>query len=61
MPLHRSRDHSIIAGVCGGLAKHFDLDPNIARILAAVATFFTGIFPGAVVYAILWAVLPEEE
>jgi len=23
--------------------------------------FFAGIFPGAVVYAILWAVLPEED
>jgi len=23
--------------------------------------FFAGIFPGALVYAILWAVLPEED
>ena len=59
--LSRSRTDKIIAGVCGGLAKQFNLDPNLVRALSAVATVFTGIFPGAVVYAILWAVLPEEE
>jgi phage shock protein PspC (stress-responsive transcriptional regulator) len=60
-PLRRSRTDRIIGGVCAGLAKQFGMDPSIARILAAVVTFVTGVFPGAVVYAILWAVLPEGD
>ena len=59
--LSRSRSDKVIAGVCGGLSKQFNLDPNLVRAVAAVATVFTGIFPGAVIYAILWAVLPEED
>jgi phage shock protein C len=59
--LCRSRDDRIIAGVCAGLAEQFEQDPNLIRILAAVGIFVTGFLPGAVVYAILWAVLPEED
>ena len=59
--LTRSRRDKVIAGVCGGLAKQFDMDANVTRVLAAVITIFTGFFPGVVVYAVLWAVLPEGD
>ena len=59
--LHRSRSDKILGGVCAGLARQFQMDPSIARVVAAVIVFVTGVFPGAVVYVILWAVLPEED
>ena len=47
-------------GVCGGLAKYFDKDSNLIRIIAVVLGLFTG---GAalVAYLIAGFVLPEGE
>jgi len=56
--LYRSREHRIIAGVCGGLGAYFDIDPVIVRALFIVATL-TGGF-GVLVYLIMWVVVPEE-
>lgn len=33
--LYRIREGKKIAGVCGGIAKYFDADPKIVRILCA--------------------------
>ncbi len=60
-PLTRSRTDRMIAGVCGGLARQFDLDVNVVRLLFALISIFTGFFPGVVVYIVLWAVLPEGD
>ena len=37
--LYRSRIDRMIAGVCGGLAKYFDIDPTIVRVLFVVSIF----------------------
>jgi phage shock protein C len=58
--LRRRRDTEKLAGVCSGLAEYFDQDPVFVRALYAVATFFTGIAPGVVLYVILAVVLPSE-
>ncbi|MFC1941203.1 PspC domain-containing protein [Chloroflexota bacterium] len=34
--LYRSRSDRMIWGVCGGLAKYFDVDPTLVRIIAVV-------------------------
>ena len=34
--LYRSRTNRIIAGVCGGLGEHLNIDPVIIRILAVI-------------------------
>ena len=34
-------DNGVIAGVCGGIAEYFNLDPTVIRLLA-VALFFAG-------------------
>ena len=34
--LYRSRTDRMIAGVCGGLAEYFNIDPVIIRIIAVV-------------------------
>jgi len=56
--LYRSKDERMIWGVCGGLAKYFDVDPTIIR-LVAVLTLFLGLV-GVLAYIILAIVVPLE-
>lgn len=55
----RSRSDRIIGGVCGGLARYYDLDPLMIRILTVVLTAFTGV--PLFVYLVLWIIMPSEE
>jgi phage shock protein PspC (stress-responsive transcriptional regulator) len=59
-PLHRSRRHRIIAGVCGGLADWLGWDPTLVRILYVVISVCSAAFPGILVYLVLWVVMPQE-
>ncbi len=54
--LTRSTLNKKIAGVCGGLAEYFDLDPTLVRVLWLLLIFFGG--TGLLAYLILWIVLP---
>jgi phage shock protein C len=58
--LYRSVDDRVIAGVCGGLAARFAVDPSLVRIAYALLALITGIFPLLVLYVIMAAVVPEE-
>ncbi|MDH3457605.1 MAG: PspC domain-containing protein [Gemmatimonadota bacterium] len=60
-PLRRSRSDRMIAGVVAGLAKYFDLDPTLARVLYVVASIVSAAFPGILVYIFLWVIVPEED
>lgn len=57
---HRSKDRKI-AGVCGGLAEAWGMDPLWVRVVAGVLAI-TGAATGPVViaYVLLWWLLPEE-
>lgn len=59
-PLRRSRDDRMIAGVVGGLARYFDIDPTLARAGYVVVSLLSAAFPGILAYVILWALVPEE-
>lgn len=59
MPLYRSRRSKILAGVCGGLAEWLGWDPTWVRILYVVGSILSVAFPGAIVYVILWLVIPK--
>ena len=48
-----------LAGVCGGLANYFDIDPTVVRVAYLLLTVFSAAFPGIVLYLIRWAVLPK--
>jgi phage shock protein C len=50
-----------IAGVCGGIAEYFDLDPTLVRVVYVLLSIFSAGFPGTLVYIILWIVIPERE
>jgi len=56
--LYRSRTDRKIAGVCGGLAEYFGIDPVIIRIIAVILLLPGGL-PGFLPYVILWIVVPE--
>lgn len=57
--LYRSTTDKKIAGVCGGLAEYFNVDPVIIRILFFILLLPGGL-PGLLPYIILWIVVPEK-
>ncbi|HYX19789.1 MAG TPA: PspC domain-containing protein [Thermoanaerobaculia bacterium] len=56
--LTRSRQHKMIAGVCGGLAEYFELDPTIVRVAYVLISIVSVAFPGILAYIILMFVIP---
>lgn len=60
MKLQRS-NNKMIAGVCGGLADWFNLDPTIVRIGYVLISIFSAAFPGILVYIILWIIMPKPD
>jgi phage shock protein C len=57
--LYRSADDRILAGVCGGVAAYFDVDPVIVRIIWFLSVFFTGTLTFWA-YLIMIVVVPVE-
>lgn len=57
--LKRSRKNRMIAGVCGGIAEYFDVDPSIVRIVYVLVSILSIAFPGILVYIIMWIIIPE--
>lgn len=56
--LYRSRDNSMIAGVCGGLGEYFDMDPTFIRLLWVLFILAGG--SGILAYIIAWIVIPQH-
>lgn len=56
--LRRSKTDRYIAGVAGGLGRHFDVDPTVVRVVLAVLTFFGG--AGVLIYGAIWLFVPED-
>jgi phage shock protein PspC (stress-responsive transcriptional regulator) len=57
--LTKSQENKMIAGVCGGLGRYFNIDPALLRVGFVVATVF-GVGMPIVLYAVLAAVLPQD-
>lgn len=55
--LYRSRDDRIIFGVCGGLAKYYNMDPTLVRVLMFL---FTLTVIGILGYIVIGLIIPEE-
>ncbi|WP_176884366.1 PspC domain-containing protein [Nocardioides sp. YR527] len=55
---HASPEGRHIAGVAGGIARHFDVDPLLVRVMLVVAVFFGG--AGGIVYVAAWVLVPED-
>ena len=54
--LMRSGKDQKIGGVCAGVARYFDIDPTIVRVIWAVLAFCYG--TGVLAYIILWLIAP---
>jgi phage shock protein PspC (stress-responsive transcriptional regulator) len=60
-PLRRSMTERVIAGVVGGLAEYFGVDPTLFRVVYVVGSIVSAAFPGILVYILLWVLIPEAE
>lgn len=56
--LHRSKSNRVIAGVCGGFAEYFRIDPTIIRIIWILISL-SG--TGFVAYIIAAVIMPDED
>lgn len=56
--LYRVNDGKMIAGVCSGIARYFDLDPTVILVVWAVSSCFA--FAGVIAYIAAALIIPEE-
>ena len=56
--LYRSQDDRMIAGVCGGLAEHFGIDPTWMRLIFILFALLGG--AAFLLYIILWIIVPVK-
>ncbi len=57
--LKRSLTDKMVGGVCGGLAKYFDIDATLIRLIFAFAAVFAG--TGILAYIVMWIIVPKED
>ena len=58
--LYRSRAHSVLGGVCGGIGERYGWDITLVRVLAVLAFF---LFAGPLIiiaYMVAWVVIPRR-
>ncbi|MBR8703006.1 PspC domain-containing protein [Porphyromonas levii] len=56
--LLRSQTNRMFAGVCGGIAEYFNLDPTVIRLLWVLATALGG--SGLFVYILCALIIPAR-
>lgn len=59
LPVRRTRENAVIAGVCAGLARRWGIDANLLRIALIVLSLASGL--GLVLYGVGVLVLPADE
>ena len=57
--LYRSDDR-VIAGVIGGFAEYFDVEPTIFRLAIVFLVVATGIVPGVITYIVAVLIMPKR-
>ena len=56
--LYRSTENRVIAGVCGGIAEYFDIDPTLVRLAWVLFCVLGG--SGLLAYIIAAIIIPER-
>lgn len=56
--LTRSTNDQMVAGVAAGIARYFNVDPTIVRLIFVITALSGG--PGLLAYLIMWMVMPED-
>ena len=54
---YRSKKDRVLAGICGGIAEYFAIDPVIVRVIAVALMFMGG--SGIIAYIIGIFIIPE--
>lgn len=57
--LYRSETDKMIAGICGGFAEAYDIDPSLVRLITALIVLISG-GTGLLAYLIAWIIIPHE-
>jgi phage shock protein PspC (stress-responsive transcriptional regulator) len=57
--LTRPYDDRVLGGVCAGLARYFNLDPTLVRVLTVLVVVL-GFFTPVIAYLVAWALMPES-
>jgi phage shock protein C len=60
MALYRSNTNAMIAGVCGGIAESLGWSATRVRFLYVLVSVLSAAFPGAIVYVLLWLIVPRS-
>ena len=58
--LYRSKSDCRLAGVLGGLAEYFEVDPTLIRLAYVIFTVTTGLVPGLLGYLLAILIIPKE-
>ena len=58
--LSRPREGAKIAGVCAGVARYFDMDVTLIRIIWLLVTFLPP-GPGIIAYVVCWIAMPKDD
>jgi phage shock protein C len=53
--------NKVLAGVCGGIAEYFEIDPTLVRVAYAALSIFSAGFPGLLLYIIMLIIMPQAE
>jgi phage shock protein PspC (stress-responsive transcriptional regulator) len=56
----RSAEGRMLAGVCAGLARRFEISVTVIRLAFVLATLL-GFGTAIILYVVLWIVMPMEE
>ena len=51
--------NKVLAGVCGGIAEYFEIDPTLVRVAYVALTVFSAGFPGVLLYIIMLILMPQ--
>ena len=58
--LERDEENVVVSGIIAGLANYFEQDPKLFRLFAIALLIITGFFPGILLYAIAWFMMPRQ-
>lgn len=58
--LRRDEEQALVSGVLAGMAKYWNQDPVVFRLVAVVFLIITGFFPGILLYLGAWIVMPRD-
>ena len=57
--LYRAEEGKMLSGVCGGLARYFDVDPTIVRLIWAGASILS-VGTGVLAYIVATIIIPKD-